>query len=113
MAANLHTGGIRPVTLPNQFPPMPAIARILSRFDRAQLEGFISVAIDLADAMDGDENLEDGGDAEQASWGNAPTQLGMIAHSMAWHHDDAEDDDPRELDEPDCEHDGREEEAGI
>lgn len=87
MATNPHP-------FPNNLPPMPAIARILSRFDRAQLEGFISVAIDLADAMDGDENLEDGGDAEQASWGNAPTQLGMIAHCMDWHHDDAEDDDP-------------------
>lgn len=60
MATDPITGGFRPVTLPNQFPPMPAIARILSRFDRAQLEGFISVAIDLADAMDGDaDDAED------------------------------------------------------
>ena len=96
-----------PLPFPNRLPPMPAIARILSRFDRAQLEGFISIAIDLADAMDGDANLEDGGDAEQASWGNAPMQLGLAAHCMAWHHEDGE------LDEPDIEHDGREEEVGI
>lgn len=58
MATAINTGGIRPVTLPNQFPPMPAVARNLSRFDRAQLHGFIAVAIDLADAMDGDPDLE-------------------------------------------------------
>lgn len=59
MATNLNTGGIRPVTLPNQIPPMPAVARILSRFDRVQLHGFIAVAIDLADALDGDIDLEE------------------------------------------------------
>lgn len=58
MAEAIITGGIRPVTLPNQFPPMPAVARILSRFDRKQLHGFIAVAIDLADAMDGDSDFE-------------------------------------------------------
>ncbi|MEP7222652.1 MAG: hypothetical protein ABI673_08300 [Novosphingobium sp.] len=38
---------------------MPAVARILSRFDRDQLASFIAVAIDLADAMDGDPEAED------------------------------------------------------
>ena len=119
MATNPNTGGFRPVTLPNQFPPMPAIARILSRFDRAQLEGFISVAIDLADAMDGDPDLEpeeDKGEeerGEQSSWSNAIDQRGLSAGAMAWHHEDGEDDDPREVDEPDHEHDGREHEDGI
>lgn len=54
-----------PIGFPRQLPPMPAIARILSRFDRAQLEGFIAVAIDLADAMDGDPDLEDDDPAEE------------------------------------------------
>jgi hypothetical protein len=58
MAEAIITGGIRPVTLPNHFPPMPAVARILSRFDRRELHGFIAVAIDLADAMDGDSDFE-------------------------------------------------------
>jgi len=55
-------------------PPMPAVARILSRYDRKQLEAFLSVAIDLLDTLDGDENVEDS--------------------------DVSEDDDPREEDDP-------------
>lgn len=39
-------------------PAMPAVARILSRFERSQLEGFISVAIDLLDVADGDPDAE-------------------------------------------------------
>lgn len=38
--------------------PMPAVARILSRFDRRQLQGFIEVAIELVDLQDGDTDLE-------------------------------------------------------
>lgn len=111
MATNPNTGGIRPVTLPNQFPPMPAVARILSRFDRAQLEGFISVAIDLADALDGDADLEpeeDKGEeerGEQAGWSNGIDQCKLSAGAMAWHHDDAEDDDPAGGDIVDVPHD--------
>ena len=46
--------------------PMPpaAISNILARFDRGQLEGFVSVAIDLMDLLDGDADLEDGNDQE-------------------------------------------------
>lgn len=42
------------------FVPVPpaAVSRILFRFDRAQLGAFISVAIDLLDAADGDDDLE-------------------------------------------------------
>lgn len=47
------------VTFPNQVPPMPAVARILSRYDRAKLEAFVSVAIDLLDVLDGDPDLEE------------------------------------------------------
>jgi hypothetical protein len=39
-------------------PPMPAVARILSQFDRPKLEGFITVAIGLLDVMDGDPEAE-------------------------------------------------------
>ena len=62
MATTYLRGESAPVILPNQFPPMPAVARILSRFDRDQLHGFIAVAIDLADAMDGDSDTEANGD---------------------------------------------------
>lgn len=42
------------------FAPVPpaAISRVLSRFDRDQLAGFIAVAIDLLDLADGDPDLE-------------------------------------------------------
>ena len=39
--------------------PPEAITRVLSRFDRAQLVGFIAVAIDLLDLADGDTDIED------------------------------------------------------
>ncbi len=42
--------------------PPAAISRVLSRFGRAELEGFISVAIDLLDLADGDPDGEDNGD---------------------------------------------------
>ena len=53
--ANLHDH-------PAAFPPMPAVARILSRFDRGKLEGFITVAIGLLDVFDGDADEEANGD---------------------------------------------------
>ena len=40
-------------------PPMPAVARILARFERDQLAGFIAVALDLLDTLDGPEDAED------------------------------------------------------
>lgn len=43
-------------------PPMPAVARILARFDRPRLEGFIAVAIGLLDVLDGDPDEEANGD---------------------------------------------------
>ncbi len=55
-------------------PPMPAVARILARYDRPQLEAFLSIAIDLLDTMDPDPDGEDDGTAEDS--------------------DPAEDDDP-------------------
>ena len=59
MATQTHKAESALHNLPNQFPPMPAVARILSRFDRDQLHGFITVAIDLADAMEGDPEAEE------------------------------------------------------
>ena len=52
-----------PATFPAT-PPMPAVARILARFERDQLAGFIAVALDLIDTLDGDADLEDEGEAE-------------------------------------------------
>ena len=46
------------------FPPMPAVTRILARFQRDQLAGFIAVALDLIDTLDGDADLEEDGEAE-------------------------------------------------
>ena len=44
--------------------PPAAISRILSRFTRAELEGFVAVAIDLMDLVDGEADAEDGNDLE-------------------------------------------------
>jgi hypothetical protein len=43
---------------PSLPPRIPAVARILSQFDRPKLEGFIAVAIELLDVVDGDPDLE-------------------------------------------------------
>ena len=108
MATDTHTGGIRPVTLPNQFPPMPAVSRVMAQFDRSQVEAFVEVAIAFMDLFDGDADLEpesDRGvddDGEQATWPTNLSQASNGANCMAWDNDDAEDDDP------DHEHDGRE-----
>ena len=39
--------------------PMPAVARILARFERDQLAGFIAVALDILDTLDGDTDAEE------------------------------------------------------
>lgn len=51
MAVHSH-----PAFLP---PPPVAVTRLLSQFDRRQLEGFIEVAIGLLDVAAGDLDLED------------------------------------------------------
>lgn len=97
MATNPIGGSPSPVTFPNQLPPMPAVARILSRFDREQLHGFIAVAIDLADALDGDPDLEGECSEDEVS---RCTDLGLPVR-----HDGA----GCEISDPGgCEHDGRE-----
>lgn len=39
--------------------PPAAVMRVLERFDRGELEGFISIAIGLLDIADGDSDVED------------------------------------------------------
>ena len=78
-------------------PPPAAVSRILRRFDRDQLAGFIAVAIDLLDATDGDPDDEDdersgvlmiapGADYDPADDDSEPDGLPGVP-------EDAEDDD--------------------
>lgn len=60
----LPADSARVIPYPYAIAPMPAVARILSRYDRPRLAAFITVAIDLLDAIDGDPDLEPGGDDE-------------------------------------------------
>ena len=48
-------------------PPAPAVIAILSRFDRSQLEGFIEIAIELTETLDGDPDIELNGDEADGS----------------------------------------------
>ena len=76
MASTPEKGKVRafPAT-----PPMPVVARILSRFQRLQIEAFLAVALDLLDTLDGDRDLEDDDSVEDS--------------------DPAENDDPAEDDD--------------
>ena len=51
LSIKTHSATVTP--FPRAVPPMPAVARILARYDRDKLEAFISVAIDLIDTLDG------------------------------------------------------------
>lgn len=84
--------------------PPAAVSRVLSRFTRAELEGFVAVAIDLMDVADGDPEMEDGGDLEQDD-DEGPAWIERVDQArpaypapdcFADHHngEDAEDDDP-------------------
>lgn len=44
--------------------PPAAVMRVLERFPRRELEGFIAVALELLDTLDGDPEAEDGTDLE-------------------------------------------------
>ena len=92
------------------FPPMPAVARILARFERDQLAGFIAVALDLIDTLDGDADLEDNadreasdGDDQDAAWVEWHTMHGpqKRGHNRLAGEEDDEDDDPPEDDDSD------------
>lgn len=89
--------------LPATVPPMPAVARILSKYDRPHLAAFIAVAIDLLDVLGPDPEAEDSdtdeavGDEQDCAW----TEWQMRGrHKLAGGKtepvsiEDAEDDDP-------------------
>ena len=73
MATHPIGGTAAPVTLPGAIPPMPAVARILARYDRDKLEAFIAIAIDLADTLDGDAEAEE-----------EPLEDAFVAHNPAF-----------------------------
>lgn len=99
------------VTSPNRPPSMPAVARILSRYSRAKLEAFVSVAIDLMDALDGDADTEptgdDQGDQAWIEWHAMPANQKTGSNILAGP-EDSEGDDPEEEDDPSgqCDEDG-------
>jgi hypothetical protein len=76
--------------------PLPAVTRILGRFTRPQMEGFIAVAIDLLDTLDGEADLE--GEPDDASW---PERAGAgCRFPLRADLEDCEDDDANEVDDP-------------
>lgn len=64
MATMPTSAPLRALTPPVMPVPPAAISRVLSRFDREQLAGFVAVAIDLLDLGDGDPDYEDATDVE-------------------------------------------------
>jgi hypothetical protein len=111
---------------PAPVPPMPAVARVLARYDRAQLAGFIEVAVGLLDVLDGDPDGEPGtwtealagrdddagltddheqtGDEEDAAWAEFHTRgqhkltTGGTEPFDAWGEDNELDDEPEDDD---------------
>ena len=85
-------------------PPMPAVARILARFERVQLAGFVAVALDLIDTMDGDPDDEDNADREASDgddrdqahpeWSSLRATQRRAPHNILAGEEDDEDDDP-------------------
>lgn len=107
------------------------VAAIMARFDRRQLAAFVTVAIDLFDAQDGDPEAEANGDELDQSYPEAAGPRGHVIAGRASAIEDAELDDAdsgSDEAEPDfsrpspvdrgagcpiadpggCEHDGRE-----
>jgi len=100
------------VTLPGMFPPMPAVARILGRFDRSTLESFLAVTIDLLDTLDGDADNEEPADLEASdgddrdvsytewqSRGRLKGSAGIYTTGGEFAHEDDELDDAAEEDD--------------
>ena len=77
-----------------------AAARLLSQFDRDQLEGFIAVAIDVLDAIEGDTDVELNGDEREF---DGDERDFSVAGWMPGRHgtdvEDAEEDDAAEEDD--------------
>ena len=91
------------LAMPGAAMPMPAVARILSRFDRPTLASFLSVAIDLLDVLDGEADSEGNGDDEPAGddadastgeWHLRPWPARRSGSEPRVECEDAEDDDP-------------------
>ena len=82
MATEPIGGVAAPVTLPGTIPHMPAVARIMSRYDRDKLEAFIAIAIDLADTLDGDPEAEEE-PLEDAFVAHDPAFADMVADNEA------------------------------
>jgi len=88
---------------PAALPPMPAVTRVLSQFDRPKLQGFIEVAIGLLDIMEGDPDLEDATGAEDAFENHKGRGCGGPGCDIA---DAGEDNHDREgIDEREPDHD--------
>lgn len=128
MASNPIGREAAPVTLPGTIPHMPAVARILSRYDRGKLSAFVTVAIDLLDAMGGDleaeaatwpeweaaraeqtglpDDSEPAGDEADAAWIEWTTKPANLRRrgqgELLAGHEDAEDDDPAGQYDEDC-----------
>lgn len=112
----MATDPLRPnaglVTLPGTFPPMPAVARVLSRHGPASLAAFVTIAIDLLDLADGDPDSEPNGDDEplradgdcnDSAWPEWHTLRGSMKRQPAAAIDeDMEDDDPTGQYDEDC-----------
>ena len=80
-------------------PPMPAVTRILSQFDRDKLASFIEVAIGLLDLAEGDTDIEDDNeDCCPAFDDYAATETPRSDDGSAGDPDDTEDDgDERDI----------------
>ena len=78
---------------PTAIPAAPTVLQVLGRFDRQSLASFITVAIDLLDVVDGDNDAEPNGDEQD---GNASEDEFMHhGHSLGCPiADPGEDDDP-------------------
>ena len=105
----LRQSAKQPTTLPIEgsalaaFPttaPMPAVARILARFERDQLAGFIAVALDLLDTLDGPEDAEDDDPCGQCDEDELNTgfELAFTGAPGCIISDDDHEDDGRERD---------------
>ena len=85
---------------PSARPPMPAVARILARYDRPALEGFISVAIGLLDVIDGDCDVELNGDEAEFNGDEIDYSVaGWLPGQHGADCEDREDDDAGEDDD--------------
>lgn len=124
-----------PTLIPSAATP---VERILSKYDRPHLAAFITVAIDLLDALGPDPEAEElqledgfvahdpifaaqdegGRDAAYPEWQSrgryklSQGKFEMPPGPEGWH-EDAEEDDSHDDSEGDCEHDGRQPEDGF